>query len=125
MKAISIRQPWAWLIVNGHKNVENRVWFTRFRGPVLIHASANASRKEFEESMNWIVLNHRIALDFGEPRFSDLERGGIVGVAEMVGCVTYSSSPWFVGPYGFFLKDARPLAFRPCKGMLKFFEVEP
>ena len=31
MKAISIRQPWAWLVVNGHKDVENRTWRTKHR----------------------------------------------------------------------------------------------
>ncbi|WP_206002040.1 ASCH domain-containing protein [Paraburkholderia aromaticivorans] len=40
MKALSIRQPWAWLIVKGHKDIENRTWSTRFRGRVLIHAGA-------------------------------------------------------------------------------------
>ena len=39
MKAISIRQPWAWLIVNGYKDVENRTWYTSHRGPLLICAS--------------------------------------------------------------------------------------
>ena len=33
-KAISIRQPWAWLIVNGYKDVENRIWPANLRGPV-------------------------------------------------------------------------------------------
>lgn len=33
MKAISILQPWAWLIVNRYKPVENRGWYTFFRGP--------------------------------------------------------------------------------------------
>jgi len=36
--ALSIRQPWAWLIVNGWKDIENREWSTRFRGRLLIHA---------------------------------------------------------------------------------------
>ncbi|MEI3544750.1 MAG: ASCH domain-containing protein [Alphaproteobacteria bacterium] len=35
---LSIRQPWAWLIVNGYKDIENRTWPTHFRGKVLIHA---------------------------------------------------------------------------------------
>ena len=38
MKALSIMQPWAWLIVNGHKSVENRTWNTNYRGQLLIHA---------------------------------------------------------------------------------------
>ena len=39
LKALSIRQPWAWLIVNGFKDVENRNWRTHWRGRLLIHAS--------------------------------------------------------------------------------------
>ena len=30
--ALSIRQPWAWLIVNGYKDIENRDWKTHYRG---------------------------------------------------------------------------------------------
>jgi hypothetical protein len=40
LKAISIRQPWAWLIVNGYKDVKNRIWAANLRGRVLIHAGA-------------------------------------------------------------------------------------
>jgi hypothetical protein len=36
LKAISIRQPWAWLIVNGYKDIENRIWAAKLRGPVLM-----------------------------------------------------------------------------------------
>ncbi len=43
LKAISIRQPWAWLIVNGYKDVENRIWVANLRGPVLIHAGQSKS----------------------------------------------------------------------------------
>ncbi len=41
---LSIRQPWAWLIVNGYKDIENRTWSTRFRGKVLIHAGKNGMK---------------------------------------------------------------------------------
>jgi len=40
LTCLSVRQPWAWLIVNGHKDVENRTWSTQHRGDILIHASA-------------------------------------------------------------------------------------
>lgn len=39
MKALSVRQPWAWAIARGHKSVENRSWTTAHRGHLLIHAS--------------------------------------------------------------------------------------
>jgi hypothetical protein len=49
MKALSIRQPWAWLILNAGKDIENRDWLTRFRGPFLIHASKGMTRAEDTE----------------------------------------------------------------------------
>jgi len=44
MKALSIKQPWAYLIANGIKDVENRTWQTKYRGWVLIHASAKSDK---------------------------------------------------------------------------------
>ena len=45
MKALSIQQPWAWMILYGTKRVENRTWATSFRGPFLIHAGLKADRE--------------------------------------------------------------------------------
>ena len=59
----------------------------------------------------------------GLPEYEALQRGGIIGEAEIVDCVDHSASPWFVGPFGFVLRNARPLPFRPLKGRLGFFEV--
>ena len=43
LKAPSIRQPWAWLIVNGYKDIENRDWTTNFRGRVYVHTGVSKS----------------------------------------------------------------------------------
>ncbi len=43
MQALSVRQPWAWLIVAGYKDVENRGWATKYRGRILIHAGRRAA----------------------------------------------------------------------------------
>ncbi|ELX8377561.1 ASCH domain-containing protein [Providencia stuartii] len=124
MKAISIRQPWAWLIVNGYKDIENRSWRTKYRGQVLIHASKGLTRKEFDEACMQVV---DVIAPIDIPDFDDLERGGIVGVATITDCVEQSESPWFFGEKGFVLSDARPLKFIPMKGKLSFFEtgIEP
>lgn len=116
MKALSIRQPWAWLIVNGFKDIENRNWRSFTRGLVLIHAGKAMSEEEYLEAF---VLAQQNGVML--PPADDLERGGIVGEAEMVDCVTYSDSPWFFGDYGFVMADAKPLPFRPCAGKLGFF----
>lgn len=53
MIALSIRQPWAWLILNGWKDIENRDWTTRVRGRILIHAAKGGSRRDFEEAIEF------------------------------------------------------------------------
>lgn len=126
MKALSIRQPWAWLILHGGKDIENRVWPTRFRGKFLIHAAKGMTIAEWEEARDfvWHVAGESIALEIPTPKL--LERGGIVGEAEIVGCISCAPRPpggsWFTGPYGFVLRNVKPLPFRPCKGALGFFE---
>jgi len=119
MKALSIMQPWAWLIVNGYKDIENRDWKPtnpglRFRGPVLIHAGRTFDGDDDPADWGW-PRNERPC---------EFDQGGIVGEAEIVDCVTRSGSRWFFGPYGFVLRNARPLPFRPCVGALGFFEPD-
>lgn len=118
MKALSIRQPWAWLIVNGHKPIENRSWRTAHRGPLLIHASQGMTRAEYSDARD---LAEQLGIAI--PAFDDLERGGIVGQATVTGCIADSDSPWFFGKYGFELVDAKPLPFQPMRGRLSIFEV--
>ena len=122
MKALSIRQPWAWLIVNGHKDIENRNWRTNFRGEFLIHASATMTKGDYSSCMLFIA---GMRGTWRVPAYDVLkaECGGIVGQAEIVGCVNADESPWFVGEWGFMIRNARVLPFQPCKGKLNFFEV--
>jgi hypothetical protein len=122
MKVLSIRQPWAWLIVNGHKDIENRTWPTMFRGEFLIHASKGMTRDEYEQASHFAFHVYG-GCDLGLPNFEALERGGIVGIAEITDCVSSSKSPWFVGEYGFVLRNACRLPFKPMRGMLGFFEA--
>jgi hypothetical protein len=115
-KALSIRQPWAWAIINAGKDIENRDWATKFRGPVCIHA---AKKWGVEERLD-IDCIHRLSgvrFPIGQPNL-----GGIVGIAEIVDCVDMSESPWFFGPYGFVLRNVQPVEFIPVKGALGFFD---
>ena len=49
MKTLSIRQPWASLIVKGFKDVENRSWRTPIRGEIAIHASASKTEDDWDD----------------------------------------------------------------------------
>jgi len=118
VKALSIRQPYAWLIVNGFKDVENRDWPTKFRGRVLIHAGVTYPKREYADDAEDYAASYAIKFPAREEMI-----GGIVGVATIVDCVTASDSKWFMGKYGFVLADAKPLPFVPCKGQLNFFDI--
>ena len=134
MRALSIRQPWASLILKAGKNIENRDWPTKYRGRILIHAAKGMTRAEHEDAIAFAVAaikadprnadaTKRTTLrDLGFA-FDDMQRGGIVGSVEITACVTDSASPWFVGRYGFMLRDPQPLPFVPWRGQLGFFDV--
>lgn len=115
-KVIVIRQPWAWLIVNGFKDVENRRWKTRYRGTLLIQASANLPpRRELGEDCQF-------ARSRGVKLPAKFEKGGIVGEVQIVDCVTSSRSKWFGGPIGWVLTKPKRLPFLPLKGRLGLFD---
>lgn len=115
--ALSILQPWAWLIVNGHKDIENRCWRTNFRGRLLIHAGKRWGREQREDLA-------QVRAQFPHLQIPDtFDLGGIVGKATLVDCVEDSNSPWFVGEFGFVMANATPLPFLPCRGMLGIFRL--
>lgn len=120
MKALTLRPSFAWLVVNGHKDIENRSWATRLRGRVWIHASISpVTRAEYENFV--AICRYRRVKDF--PARDAFQTGGIVGSVEIVDCVTKSRSYWFGGDYGFVLRNARRSRFRAMKGKLGFFDV--
>jgi ASCH domain len=114
LPALSVRQPWAWLIVNGVKDIENRSRRTHHRGPLLIHASL--SLDGFSENIK--LVERRLGISVP----SELDRGGIVGVVDVIDCVESHKSKWFEkGSYGWVLSNPRRLKFRPCKGAVGLF----
>ena len=115
MKALSIRQPWAWCIAEGLKDVENRTWRTKHRGGLLIHAS-----KTFDHA-GYLWIETEMGIDLPAP--SAFRRGFLIATVCLAGCVTESDSPWFTGPYGFVLRN--PVRFNAVewRGQLGIFEV--
>ena len=113
VKTISIRQPWAHLIVLGIKDIENRSWKTKYRGRILIHAALKIDWDAVK------VLN----IPESEWHIFKKNRGGIIGETEIIDCVTQSSSKWFEGPFGFVLTNSKPLPFTKIKGKLGIFTI--
>ncbi len=113
--AISVYQPWADLIVRGIKDIENRSWPTRFRGRILIHASKKIDGDNVKKYRRDLGLD---SIDGYEPHTM-----AIVGIAEIVGCVKAHRSRFFLGPYGFVLKNVgrfrKPIRYRGRQGIFR------
>ena len=111
LRVLSIRQPYAALVVLGIKDIENRNWRTNVRGQILIQASKTPATEDLQ------TIGSRYAVTT-TPTLRELSgfTGGIIGVVEIVDCVKQSPSKWFVGPYGFVLRGAKLLPFTPYRG---------
>ncbi len=123
MKALTIKQPWASLIIRGGKDIENRDWRASHRGIVAIHSSAKLDRSEMDDACD---MMRGFVPGFSADRFRQdkFPTGVILGTVEIVDCVTASDSAWFCGEYGFLLRN--PVAFETpisCRGALSFWNV--
>ena len=85
MKALTIKQPWADLIIAGVKDIENRTWKTSYRGRVLIHTSKSPCSRGDLDAYPLSALSENINLDKYAPgRFTN---GAIIGSVDIVDCV--------------------------------------
>ena len=128
--ALSVKQPWAALLVAGVKTIEVRTWPAVRRGRLLIHAGKVADSRP--EAWKWVTTPAQKA--------TAALTGGVIGVGELVDCVAYptrarfaadrerhlNEPDWFVKRvlHGFVFRDLRPLPFHPCRGQTFFFRVK-
>ena len=117
MKTLSIKQPWAELILQTRKKIEIRKWNTKFRGEFLIHSSKIPDKKSMKK--------------FG---FNELPNGFILGKAELIDVKTYRNDEEFTkdnnlhlankgwGDKGFILKNPKRINKIKCNGNLGFWE---
>ena len=115
VKALTIRQPWAWATIYGGKDVENRRWTTAYRGPLLIHAAKNADPDPGATArLLWTMADPEA---FGQPRGALQAREAIIGVIHLADVLTDSPSPWALpGWYHWVLEFPAPVAHIPCRG---------
>ncbi|MGI6233265.1 MAG: ASCH domain-containing protein [Prevotella sp.] len=96
MKTLSVRQPWATLLVSGIKDVENRTWAPNYKGRILIHASSAKIPKNFAatgifEQMN-AIENEQL---FGNiPGYDEMDYSTILGYVTIDGDINDSTSIW-------------------------------
>jgi hypothetical protein len=124
MKALSVIMPWPWLIMKHGKDVENRRWYTGFRGRLLIHASKRPD-PFFTEIVGRAIYDKVTGAELRE-LFSWC--GNIIGSVELVDCVRNYRSKWAEpesGIWHWVLKN--PVLFDkliPARGSLGIWEYE-
>lgn len=96
MKVLSLLQPWASLVVLGHKKIETRSWNTKHRGPLMIHASQSKKGLKAVSTEMWDLF---IGLGFN---VDTLPYGAIIGQVSMVDTCQFSErTPYQQGVYGY------------------------
>ena len=112
IKVQTVRQPWAGLIINGFKPVENRSKRINHRGLLLIHAG---SRFDLE-GYDWVKENFP---DIRMPEPEKFITGGIIGKVTVWDCVNNSPSPWAEpGKWHWLMKFPQRIDLIPCPGNL-------
>lgn len=127
--ALSVKQPWAALIVAGKKTIEVRRWPTSRLGSIYIHAARISDPDPW--AWRWVSEQLRPLTELV---------GGFIGRVELVGCLEYRSAASFeadqnlhlndpasfVPPvlYGFRLRSPQVLPFVPYSGKVRFFKVK-
>ena len=104
LRALTIKQPWASLLVAGIKTVENRSWTTAHRGPLAIHAGAARERNAAQMIVDCLGRD----LTPGERAWwmldAELPQGQVLGVVDLLDVVPVEQthegeSPWAIGPW--------------------------
>jgi len=113
MKALSIRQPWAYAIMCLGKDVENRIWAPNWAGLLLVHASKTVD----VDAVRYLT---ECGYDLPDP----LVTGALVGTVRLIGCGP-SESEWAeANQWHWQLTDPRPFPTPiPWRGALRLFDV--
>lgn len=150
-RALSLIQPWAWCVIYGPKDIENRTWWSTLRGPLWIAASAQVTRRYYDQAKELI---ESIAPGLVVPALKDLDYGCIIGRATITdvilpggyrwtGHITRTRAPghcyrpergglhpaavsrwYFPEQYGYVLADRTALVKPvPCKGLQRLWTV--
>ncbi len=126
MKTLSVRQPWAWLIVHGYKTCENRTWKTDHRGPLAIHASLRIDNDALRRVLESCEGD-------GEPITpEELQAlrtvGAIVGLVDLIDCTKAPQEEdrayFEPGMWAWILRNPQAIEPIPATGRLGLFDVD-
>jgi hypothetical protein len=148
VKAITVRQPWAWLIVNGGKNVENREWMLAID---LIGERVGLHAAKWWNTDAVVMFLNSVRPFVDPPLPADLtpildemraQTGRVIATMQVVGVVDdrggkarphsltadraaiYTTSPWRIpGDVAFCLRGVRRTTSAPIRGLLNFWTL--
>ena len=128
MKALSVKQPWAWLIGAGYKTIETRRWKTDYRGELVIVASKTIDR----DAMLMVnEKNQMFGVHINACRSTILKTGKAICLAELVDCRPMvvedeekAMCPVYLGAYSWVLQNIRPVEPVAVRGQLRLFDVD-
>ncbi len=124
LRVLTIRQPWAELIIRGIKPVENRTWQTTYRGSLLIHAAA---KYDVDGALDAVQSGQ---ISYGAAWIcATAPRGAIIGQVDLADCVQDSSSEWAEeGCWHWLLENPQvfdePIPWRGRQGLWTITEAE-
>lgn len=125
MKAITIKQPFASLIIEGYKEYEFRTWRTKFRGDILIHAGKGVDKKAMEKYKHLV---------------SDFPSGCMLGIVSITDCIkiddearemlkdnivydnVVNNKDW--EGFGFKIENIRKVENTPANGKLSLWDFD-
>lgn len=134
-RALTLWQPWAWLVASGFKPIENRprgFSHKSFRGDFWIHAAQESSASISSWPLAERLCSEILGPGFLIPSAHDLSFMAIIGRATIVGAVMpvghalhEPGVPWhFPDQYGFKVERAQLLSRPvPCRGYQGFWNV--
>jgi len=117
MKALSVQQPWAALLLDGIKTIEVRSWATKHRGPLLICASA---------------MPKNVFFKFNDGGTELLPAGAIIGIVDLIDCRPMveadaneggAACDFSPGAFAWVVKRVTWCKPDPLKGALSLFNV--
>lgn len=115
VKAISLKQPWAQMIVDGTKTIETRMWSTKYRGELLIVSSLKGDRAAFDRF----------------PKYCDVMGGAALCLVDLVDCRPMVAADEAAarcacepGRFAWIIENARQIEPFHVRGQLSLYDVE-
>lgn len=122
LRALSVKPPYAYALVTGEKDIENRKWkpaVERIGEWIAIHASSQFTASQHRKTMALMPARLRVSSE-------ELTTSAIIGLVRLAGVTTTSRSKWFEDKFGWLVTDAimlkKPI---PMHGKLGLWRVPP